>query len=160
MDDGSVRDVVVQGNLNSWFWMRDRPCANKTSYGSMKDTERLCPRCRIDQNKRVAGQNGMWFSYYYDREKGKSVIKERNPESEASQKARGVWKGRTVDPSTPAPRRTSAASSIIIEEPPCPPPRPSMPNFWAAMAQVEELQRSRTGGTPVLEQRSRVRKVM
>jgi len=22
VDDGSVRDVVVQGNLNSWFWMR------------------------------------------------------------------------------------------------------------------------------------------
>ncbi|KAJ9661757.1 hypothetical protein H2198_001722 [Neophaeococcomyces mojaviensis] len=132
--------------------IRDQPCAyNKTSYGSIKDTENLCPRCRIDQGKRAADQTGMWFAFYYDFEKGKCVIKERNPESEASQKARGVWMESMARPSISTSRKTSIAGPVLSEEEPGPPPRPNMPNFWAAMAQVKELQGSSAKSAAVTE---------
>lgn len=72
-----------------------RPCTNAKSVSSANDRENKCASCirTRDIDKVVSGQKGMWFSFYRDPTTGKTVFKDRNPESANSKRIRGV-----VDP--------------------------------------------------------------
>ena len=65
-----------------------RGCTNAVSHGSHIDNDEKCPKCRIDIDKIVANQKGMWFSCGIDKVTGKPYFRDRNPESEASKRAR------------------------------------------------------------------------
>jgi len=64
------------------------PCTNAVTRGSIRDEHNKCGRCRIDVEKIVSGQTGMWFTFHRDPVTGKAVFKDRQPESAASQLAR------------------------------------------------------------------------
>jgi len=64
------------------------PCTNAVTCGSIKDYDTKCGKCRIDVEKIVAGQTGMWFSYSRDPVTGKARLKDRQAESATSQRAR------------------------------------------------------------------------
>ncbi len=64
------------------------PCTNAMIYRSARDLDNKCGRCRIDVEKIVSKQTGMWLSFSRDPVTGKTIFKERHAESAASQRAR------------------------------------------------------------------------
>ena len=64
------------------------PCTNAITCGSVKDVTNKCGRCRIDVEKIAKNQTGMWFSVSRDPVTGKTIFKDRQGESAASQRAR------------------------------------------------------------------------
>lgn len=63
------------------------PCTNAVTCGSARELSK-CGKCRIDVEKIVSNQTGMWFSCSRDPVTGKMVFKDRQPESVASKRAR------------------------------------------------------------------------
>lgn len=84
-----------------------RPCTNAVSCGSAQDVMNKCPRCMQtrEMDRAVSEHRGMWFSFYRDPTTGKAVLKDRNAESAASRRARGVV-DREDGGSTPTPQGT------------------------------------------------------
>ncbi|KAK5084912.1 hypothetical protein LTR24_007400 [Lithohypha guttulata] len=74
------------------------PCTNAVTRGPARDEHNKCGRCRIDVEKIVSNQTGMWFSFRRDPVTGKAVFKDRQPESAASRLARSKTSGGKLAP--------------------------------------------------------------
>lgn len=72
-------------------------CHNSQTTRSSRDKENKCPKCRIDVEKIVSQQSGMWFSVSRNPVTGKMVFKDRKPESTTSKRAR-LGRGMKVTP--------------------------------------------------------------
>ena len=69
-----------------------RPCNYPTKFGSTIDTEKKCPKCLQPAlvDKIVSKHTGMWFSVSRDPITGKRRVFDRQDESDASKRARGI----------------------------------------------------------------------
>jgi len=122
------------------------PCTNAVTCGSVKDVETKCGRCRIDVDKIVEGQTGMWFSYYRDPITGKAILKDRQGESTASKRARlgpvdgiegGEEDGSQANPSDTKQRPSQAESSEEEEKSGTEESPTSRSGSWSSHGHVE-----------------------